>query len=222
MGKRNISQDKIIQAFLANAFEKSAGATSLADVADTLEIKKASLYNHFESRDSMYDATIQACGKEFLYVSFLGDKTLESIKAGKNALSPLFKRLITRWFNLYENEPLFHMYVFIHTEQYFNLTALEIVRRENEKIIDEIRKILSAFIEIGKIKLQNDKEAKDAAGTIASILLQQLDFYIANKKEVVRQNPESGAGSLFALPTDNLALNNSIKLVDTFLKSLSV
>ena len=47
MGRKNISQEKIIQAFLASAFEKSAGATSLSDIAEYLEIKKASLYNHF-------------------------------------------------------------------------------------------------------------------------------------------------------------------------------
>ena len=41
MSKKNISQEKIIQAFLASAFDKSAGATSLADVSEGLEIKKA-------------------------------------------------------------------------------------------------------------------------------------------------------------------------------------
>ena len=40
MSKKNISQEKIIQAFLASAFDKGAGATSLADVSEGLEIKK--------------------------------------------------------------------------------------------------------------------------------------------------------------------------------------
>jgi len=56
MSKKNISQEKIIQAFIASAFEKSAGGTSLADISESLEIKKASLYNHFSSRDEMYTA----------------------------------------------------------------------------------------------------------------------------------------------------------------------
>ena len=43
MSKKNISQEKIIQAFIASAFEKSAGGTSLADISESLEIKKASL-----------------------------------------------------------------------------------------------------------------------------------------------------------------------------------
>ena len=64
MSKKNISQEKIIQAFIASAFEKSAGGTSLADISESLEIKKASLYNHFSSRDEMYAAAVDFCGKK--------------------------------------------------------------------------------------------------------------------------------------------------------------
>ena len=71
MSKKNISQEKIIQAFMASAFDKSAGASSLADVSEILEIKKASLYNHFESRDAMYAATLSYCAQEVEAVSFL-------------------------------------------------------------------------------------------------------------------------------------------------------
>ena len=58
MSKKNISQDKIILSFLSSAYEKSSGATSLADVADSLEIKKASLYNHFENKEAIYSAAL--------------------------------------------------------------------------------------------------------------------------------------------------------------------
>ena len=60
MSRKNISQEKIIQSFLASAFEKGAGATSLADISDSLEIKKASLYNHFAGRDDIYEETLSA------------------------------------------------------------------------------------------------------------------------------------------------------------------
>ena len=94
MSKKNISQEKIIQSFLSSAFEKSAGATSLADISESLEIKKASLYNHFESRDAMYNATLLHCKKQIEEIHFLNEKTLESIKAGKAAPLSLFKKLL--------------------------------------------------------------------------------------------------------------------------------
>lgn len=220
MGKKNISQERIIEAFILSAFEKSAGATSLADISEILEIKKASLYNHFESREAMYDATLEHCKKEIGAVSFLPEKTLDTIKNNKVAPLTLFKRLITRFFELYENEPFFHMYVFVHTEQYFNLPALEIVESELDGFIADIKSILQAFISVEKIQKKTEKELKDISLTIAAIILQQRDFYIATRKETVRQNPDCGAGSLFALPTDETAVSKTIKLVEGIVKPL--
>ena len=220
MSKKNISQEKIIQAFIASAFDKSAGATSLADVSEGLEIKKASLYNHFESRDAMYAACIAYSAQEVGRVSFLEEKTLESIKGGKVAPAAVFKKLITRYFELFENEPLFQIYVFIHSEQYFNLDALKIVEGENNQICDSIKDILTAFVAAKKLAKKTEKELKDIAGEIAAVLIQHRDSYIAARKETVRQNPDSKAGGLFALPTDEAALGRTLKLVEVMLKTL--
>ena len=220
MSKKNISQEKIIQAFLASAFEKSAGATSLADVSEGLEIKKASLYNHFESRDAMYAASIAYSAQEVQRIGFLEEKTLESIKGGKVAPAAIFKKLITRYFQLFENEPLFQIYVFVHSEQYFNLDAMKIVDGENNQICDSIKDLLSAFVAAKKITKKTDKELKDLAANLAAIIIQQRDAYIAARKETVRQNPDSKAGGLFALPTDEAALGRTLKLVEVMLKAL--
>lgn len=218
MGRKNISQEKIIQAFLASAFEKSAGATSLSDIADYLEIKKASLYNHFQSRDAMYDAAVYHCGKCIEKISFLPEKSLENIKTNKSSASQNFKKLITRYFELYDSEPLFQVYTFIHTEQYFNAEALQIVEKEIKKISEEITTILKNLMEAKKLPEKTEKETKELATSITSVILQQRDFYIATRKETVRQNPDCGAGSLFALPTDQKALNNAGKLVENLIK----
>jgi AcrR family transcriptional regulator len=220
MSKKNISQEKIIQAFIASAFDKSAGATSLADVSEGLEIKKASLYNHFESRDAMYEATMAYSAGEIERVSFLEEKTLEGVKGGKTAPSAVFKKLITRYFQLFENEPLFQIYAFVRSEQYFNLKALKIVEGENNQICDSIKDLLSAFAAAKKIAKKTDKELKDIASEFAAVIIQQRDSYIAARKEVVRQNPDSKAGGLFALSTDEAALGRTLKLVEAMLKSL--
>lgn len=204
MSKKNISQEKIIQAFLTSSFDKSAGATSLADVADSLEIKKASLYNHFESRDAMYDATIAYCAQQIGKVEFLTQKVQEAVTAGKTTVPAAIKKLIARYFALFDSEPLFKMYVFVHTEQYFNAAALKIVQNQVEKINEDIKKLV---------------ETKEVATSLTSIILQQLDAYIAVRKETIRQNPETGAGSLFELPSDNNIINKAGKLAEAYLAS---
>ena len=220
MSKKNISQEKIIQAFLASAFDKGAGATSLADVSEGLEIKKASLYNHFESRDAMYEATISYSANEINSISFLEEKTLDGVKGGKIAPLAVFKKLITRYFQLFENEPLFQIYVFIHSEQYFNLDALKIVEGENNQLCDSIKDMLTAFAAAKKIAKKTEKELKDIANELAAVIIQHRDAYIAARKETVRQNPDSKAGGLFALETDEAALSRTLKLVEVMLKAL--
>ncbi len=215
MSKKNISQEKIIQAFLGSAFDKSAGATSLADVADSLEIKKASLYNHFESREAMYAASLDYCNKEIGNVEFITEKQQESVNSGKATIQAIFKKAVARYFGLFDSEPLFKMYVFVHSEQYFNTNALKIVQNQMGKITEDIKGLLTYFK-----KDSTEKEIKDLAAELSSIILQQLDSYIALRKETVRQNPETGAGSLFELPSDNNVINRTVKLVEAFLNCL--
>ena len=215
MSKKNISQEKIIQAFLTSAFERSAGATSLQDVAASLEIKKASLYNHFESRDAMYDASIAYCSENISKVEFLTPKLLETLAARKSSGQAVIKKLISRYFSLFDSEPLFKMYVFVHAEQYFNVKALKIVQGQSEKIAEDIKTIFAECI-----KDKSEKEIKELASACTSLILEQLDAYIAVRKETIRQNPETGAGSLFELPSDNNIINKASRLVEAFVNSV--
>ncbi len=220
MSKKNISQEKIIQAFLTSAFDKSAGGTSLADVADSLEIKKASLYNHFDSREAMYAACVEYCKNQIGAVEFLVPKIADSLTDGKTTPEAAFKKLISRYFGLFDSEPLFKMYVFVHSEQYFNADCLKIVQAQSEKMTDDIRELFDRAVAVKAFKEKSVKEIKDLAQDCASLILQQLDAYIAVRKETVRQNPESGAGSLFELPSDNNIINRTVKLVEAFLNCL--
>lgn len=162
---------------------------------------------------------MEFCASEIGKVGFAAEGTLDTIIKNKTAPLALFKKLITRFFNLYENEPLFEMYSFVRTEQFFNVKALDIVRKENQRIYDDIYRVIEAFCAVGKIEEKNEKEISDAASVLSAFIIQNRDFYIANRKEVVRQNPESGAGSLFALPTDDQALNKIIKNCEMILKT---
>ena len=218
MSKKNISQEKIIQAFLSSAFDRSAGATSLQDVAANLEIKKASLYNHFESRDAMYDASLAYCEKEIGQVEFVSQKILDSVATGKTTAPAAIKKLIARYFALFDSEPLFKMYVFVHTEQYFNAAALKIVQQQIETITEDIKKLIGATD--NKASQKSDKEQKEIAASITSLILQQLDAYIAVRKETIRQNPETGNGSLFELPSDNNIINRAARMAEALLTSV--
>ena len=59
-----LSRDTIIKAVLDTAFARSTGATSLADIANTLHVKKASLYNHFNNREDLITQMLEQTREE--------------------------------------------------------------------------------------------------------------------------------------------------------------
>ena len=97
MAKKKISREKIINAFLFSSFDKSAGATSLQDISNFLEIKKASLYNHFSSKDEMYEATLDYCKEYLSSVNFIPDEINLIKSVEKDSLNTLLKKIIKRY-----------------------------------------------------------------------------------------------------------------------------
>lgn len=219
MSKKQITQEKIIQSFLSTASEKGAGATSLSDISDMLEIKKASLYNHFESRDDMYNATLEYCRSEIMNSTFLPKESVAAAAAGKSGALAFFKKYITGYFKLFEGEPFFKMYVFVHSEQYFNRMAMEVVQEDARRMNDQLKETLKTFKKAGKCDF-DDKDLKEICSSVISSITNQLDQYIARKKEIIRQNPDTGVGSLFALPSDEGQLNQHLKNIELVFKRM--
>lgn len=217
MSKKQITQEKIIQSFLSSAAEKSAGATSLSDISDMLEIKKASLYNHFTSRDDMYNATLEYCSAEILNSTFMPKEVVEAAASGKSSAKgsalAYFKKAVTQYFKLFECDPFFKMYVFIHSEQYYNRRALDIVQADYKRLGEQLREALKIFKKAGKCSF-DEKELKDISALLVSVITNQLDQYISRKQDIIRQNPDTGVGSLFALPTDETQLAGNLKIIE--------
>ena len=266
MAKKRIDRDKILQAFLTCAFEKSAGAVSLADIASLLGVNKASLYNHFSSRDAIYEAAIDFCADYMSGVRFIPESA--------DSLAPLsfsdaLAKIVKQYFRSYEIEPLFQMYAFIHSSKFFSSEAARAAERETQKIADDTASFIARFAAEGKLPgteskaeqtsaldagsagnvnrmgnmrqadgvqtadatEKNERPANGERGTAGDAVLDalkeralffarelsaELSAYIVEKKETLRQNPESGAGSLFALPSDDSALAKIIARAEAY------
>ena len=219
MASKNISREKIISAFLFCAFDKNVGATSLQDIAEYLGIKKASLYNHFQGRDEMYAETLAYCGSQMEALNFIPENFMKLDLFQKKSLTDVFNTLIRRYIQIYEAEPYFQIFVFVHSEKYFNQLAAEIADREIQKLEYGVSQILLIYCNDKKAGL-SPAELDAAVKFYSSSLFNQIDLYIMHKKEIVRQNPECGVGSLFALPTDDAVLNEIYRLSDAYLKTV--
>ncbi len=220
MSRKKTSKEDIIQAFLDVAFEYGAGAVSLSDVAEKLDIKKASLYNHFQSKEEIYTSTQEYCSELIFSIAEKSDDIINAIKKNKITLSVFFRKYVNYYFNLYESEPLIKVYVFIHTEKFYNYQALDIANREKNRFVKEIKAILKYFVTENLIEIKSEEELSIYSKLITSVILQQLNFYISKRKERLRQNPESGVGTLFSLPADTTTINGIIDSIETILERI--
>ncbi len=218
MSGKKISREKIIEAFLFTAFDKSNGGTSLADIADYLHVKKASLYNHFDSRDAIVEAVTEYSGRYLARIMF----TPPDLKNTAQKYSPqtLLKGVVLRYFKLFERDPVYQIYTFLQSEKYFNYRALEILNSQKERVISGT--ILMLQYQALFRKIRSRPSFGPAAVWFANAVMQMLDTYLAERKETIRQNPESGAGSLFALPTDDRTITQVSILIDRYTELLGL
>ena len=196
-----VTREKIILAFLDSCFAKNAGGTSLSDVADRLGIKKASLYNHYESRDSMVEDCIRWCGDYYRKTYFI-PADIESISQRYPAEN-VMKAIVNRWFKMNEKEPLMQIYSFIESEKYISTAAAKIAQETREKLVSQTKTALRSLGNAGKIIDLEENDLETMSTMFASITISSLDSYITKKKIEIRSNPEGGEGSLFESAGDS-------------------
>lgn len=85
------TREEIITALLSLGEEKGLANVSLADIADEVGIRKASIYSHFESQQALMDAMILHCRKELSTKTFAVDF---KAKDAQIMLAALFDNII--------------------------------------------------------------------------------------------------------------------------------
>ena len=185
-----ITKENVIKSLLDTAFYKSAGGTSLSDIAESLGIKKASLYNHFESRNDIIEQTTSSCDEYLKSISFIPAE-IESV-AKKYPVETVLKGIVSRYVKMHEKAPLFQIYTFVESQKYFDIKTAHIIKEQ----IPGISKWFCAGI--------NDF----------------LNRRLLERKQAVVQNPKSGEGELFTLQSDDKGIDEINRLVEQFSKLL--
>ena len=208
-----ISNDDIINSLLNESFYKSAGATSLADIAGNLSIKKASLYNHFDSREAIIKASYDECRKYLaeIYFTPLDAETV----AKKYSPETVLKGCINRYFKMHEKEPLFQIYTFVESQKYFNQEAQDIIIEEKSKLLDQVKHLMQIFCTLDKISIKRDM-IDSVCMWFVSATNDLMNIYLLNKKQYLMNNPATGKGELFNIQDDQTEMLKINALIDQF------
>ena len=212
MGER-LTKDDIIRALLDASFFCSAGATSLKDVADRLGIKKASLYNHFASRDDLIRQAMASCAEYIEAITFAPADILGI--ARKYPAETVLKGIVNRYFRMHEKMPLFQIYTFIESQKYFSKDAADIIDAQNSKLIAQTDSVLEALRSVQKIAVPQERIHGTSICFCAAVR-EFLNQYLMERKSIVAANPDSGEGQLFAPPPDGHGLERVDAYIGTF------
>ena len=170
---RRTTKEEIILATLDLAAEYGLKSLSMSQIAEKVGIKKPSLYNHFDSKETLIKEMYE-------YIRNKSREHLMNVKQddikGKSADDILYNS-VSNYKNLVFDKDMFKFYKVIYAERTTNKDAAEIMILETDKMI-EATKVLFKKLNIGKA----DIAATSFAMTIHALMDYELDAKMAGKK----------------------------------------
>jgi len=173
---------EIIQATLALAAENGLGTVSMQQIADRVGITKASLYNHFSSRDEiveeMYEV-LRAASKERAQV---GEVDYDKLTSGRS-LQEILTDAVNSYRTMVEDPQMYLFYKIIMSERSINRTAAEILIKETKTMVNATKSIFYALQVKGVTSFADvDTAAFSFAMTVQAIMDHEFDLNFAGEK----------------------------------------
>ncbi|MBP3800045.1 MAG: TetR/AcrR family transcriptional regulator [Bacilli bacterium] len=175
-------KEEIILSTLDLASHYGLKSLSMSQIAESVGIKKPSLYNHFDSKESlikeMYNY-IREKSKENLSNSSINDEEYMKNKSAYEILSGY----VQNYKNLVTNEKMFNFYKVIYSERTTNKEACEIIVEETNKMIEATKMLFKYLKESKKLDIDNiDISSISFAMTIHSLIDYELDQKMTGQK----------------------------------------
>ena len=175
-------KEEIIYATLELAAEYGLKSLSMSQIAEKVGIKKPSLYNHFESKETLIKEMYQ----------FIREKSKERIPLDNIDYSAYLekynaKEILTQSVLSYKkmvtDEKMYNFYKVIYSERTINSDAAEILVEETKKMITATKNLFYVLQKNNKINIDNiDVAAMSFAMTIHSLIDYELDCKKTNEK----------------------------------------
>lgn len=153
------TRERVIKCASELMSEKGVGAASLSDIAGAAGIRKPSLYNHFESRDELEESV-------FSYIETLLAKAdilpadVVSIVENFTAAAVL-KAVIYRYVKAFIVPPALNAYKIISSEKFFNGRVAEIAKKQHERLLSQVKELVSIMTGAGKLSAADDDFAAE-------------------------------------------------------------
>ncbi len=162
-------------ATLSLAAERGLSNVSLADIGRRVGIRKASLYNHFASKEEIVTALYEYLRDQSYRRLSAPPADLGAFISGKTAFEVLTAGLDNYW-QLVTDTDMKQFYRLILSERVFSREAADILCRETERMILGTKQLFYALQVHGLIRVPHiDTAAVAYAMTVHGLIERQID-----------------------------------------------
>ena len=165
-------KNEIVYATLELASENGLGAVSMQKIADRVGITKASLYNHFSSKDEIVDAmylTLREASKQRASVGPVDYDALVS----EGSMAEILLRAVLSYRDMVRDPQMMMFYRIVMSERAISPAASEIMVRETQTMIDATERLFEAIQRKG---LAAFADLKVAAFSFAMAIHSIIDY----------------------------------------------
>ena len=169
-------KEAIVLATLELAAENGLGTVSMQQIADKVGITKASLYNHYSSRDEIVEAMYEFLRKASKEKASVGTLDYDGLKPGMD-LKDILSASVDSYRKIVKDPQMLLFYRIIMSERSINKAAAEIMVRETETMIGATKALFYALQVKGIACFDNvDVAAFSFAMGVHSILDYEFDL----------------------------------------------
>ena len=174
---------EIINATLELAAENGLGTVSMQQIADKIGITKASLYNHYSSREQIVDAMYEYLREASKQRAGIGDVDYDELFDGRS-LRDILYGAVENYRRISTDPQMFLFYKVIMSERSINSTAAEIMAKETKTMINATKTLFYALQVKCKADFVNvDSAAISFAMGIHALLDYECDLEHAGMKK---------------------------------------
>lgn len=135
---------EIIYATLELAAEHGLGTVSMQQIADRVGITKASLYNHYSSREEIVEAMYGFLREASKQRAGIGEVDYDALSEGASLREVLLKA-VENYRRIISDPKLFLFYKVIMSERSINPSAAEIMAKETKTMINATKALFYAL-----------------------------------------------------------------------------
>ncbi len=185
MSMKNRKQD-ILQATLELAADNGLGTVSMQQIADKLGIKKASLYNHFSSRDEIIEAMYESLREESKRKTDAGEIDFDELIRNRS-LNEILGICVNSYREVVKEPQMFLFYKLIMSERTINRNAAEILVRETKTMINATKSLFYA-LQVKGVADFKDADAAAFSFAMAVHAIMEYEFDLESSGHKTDQN----------------------------------